>query len=113
MIEKLQSKRRGEAIEELKKAVSQGNVLTDLQEIYRAATNGRGDLLVVHQNYRQPVLMKDDNSFEMTDDASTPGAIDDITSKIAWEVISKKGRVIFTEQDELKELGKIAMKTRY
>ena len=75
--------------------------------------SGRGDLLVVHQNYRQPVVMNDNNSFEMVDDPSTPGAIDDITSKIAWEVISKKGRTIFTEQDELKELGKIVLKTRY
>ena len=113
LIEELQSKRRSEAIEELKKAVSKGNVITDLQEIYRAAINGRADLLVVHQNYRQPVVMNDDNGFEMVDDASTPGAVDDITSKIAWEVISKKGSVIFTEQDELKELGKIALKTRY
>ena len=112
-VEKLQSKRRGEAIEEVKKAISQGNVLTDLQEIYRAAIDGRGDLLVVHQNFRQSVVMNDDGSFELVDDPSTPGAIDDITSKIAWEVISKKGRAIFTEQEELKDLGEIVLKTRY
>ena len=112
-IEKLQSKRRGEGIEEVKKAISQGNVLTDLHEIYRAAVNGRADLLVVHQDFRQPVMMKDGDNFDLVDDASTPGAIDDITSKIAWEVISKKGRVIFTEQEELEDLGKIVLKTRY
>ncbi|MDD2475726.1 MAG: hypothetical protein PHI32_07430 [Dysgonamonadaceae bacterium] len=112
-IEKLQSKRRTEAIEEVKKAISQGNVLTDLQEIYQAAMNGRGDLLVVNQNFRQSVIMNDNNSFELVDDASTLGAVDDITSKIAWEVISKKGRAIFTEQEELKDLGKIVLKTRY
>ena len=113
LVEKLQSKRRSEAIEEVKEAISQGNVLTDLLEIYRAALNGRGDLLVVHQDFRQPVVMNDDGSFKLVDDASTTGAIDDITSKIAWEVISKKGRTIFTEQEELKDLGKIVLKTRY
>lgn len=41
------------------------------------------------------------------------GVIDDITSEIAWEVISKKGRAIFTTQDELKSLGEIALKVRY
>ena len=112
-IEQMQSRRRTERIEEVKKAVSQGNVLTDLRDIYRAATEGRGDLLVVHQNFRQPVMLNENGGFELVDDASTPGAVDDITSKIAWEVISKKGRVIFTEQDELKELGKIALKTRW
>ena len=87
--------------------------LTDLQEIYQAATNGRGDLLVVHQNFRQPVMMNDNGTFKLIDDPTTPGAVDDITSNIAWEIISKKGRVIFTEQEEIKDLGKIALKTRY
>ena len=91
LIEKLQSERRGETIEEVKRAISQGNVITDLQEIYRAAIIGRGDVLVVHQNFRQPVMMNDDDSFELIDDPATPGAID----------------------EEIKELGKIAMKTRY
>lgn len=113
LVEKLQSKRRSESIEEVKKAISQGNVLTDLHEIYQAAINGRADLLVVHQDYRQPVIMNDDDTFKLIDDPSTPGAIDDITSKIAWEVISKKGRVIFTEQEVLNDLGKIVLKTRY
>ena len=113
LIEKLQSERRGEAIEMVKRAISQGNVLTDLQEIYNAAIIGRGDLLVVHQDFRQPVMMNEDDSFKLIDDPATPGAIDDITSKIAWAVISRKGRVIFTEQEEIKDLGKIALKTRY
>ena len=113
LVGKLQSKRRSEDIEDVKKAISQGKVLTDLQEIYRAAIDDRGDLLVVHQNFRQSVVMNDDGSFDLVDDPSTPGAIDDITSKIAWEVISKKGRAIFTEQEELKDLGEIVLKTRY
>ena len=113
MIEGLQSKRRTKDIAEVKEAISQGNVITDLQEIYRAAMDGRGKLLVVHQDYKQSVVMTDDINFKLVEDVSTPGAIDDITSKIAWEVISKKGRVIFTEQEELNDLGKIVLKTRY
>ena len=74
---------------------------------------GKGDLLVVHQDFQQPVMMTDSNNFKLIDDPSTPGAVDDITSNIAWEVISKKGRVIFTEQEEMTDLGKIALKTRY
>ncbi|HTN68442.1 MAG TPA: hypothetical protein VLZ33_03165 [Dysgonamonadaceae bacterium] len=112
-IEKLQSERRSKDINTVKKAISKGNVLTDLQEIYRAAISGRGALLVVHQNFKQPVLMKDNGNFDLVDDPLTPGAIDDITNKIAWEIISKKGRVIFTEQEEIKDLGKIVLKTRY
>lgn len=112
-IQPLQQQRRTEAIEEMLEAVSQAKVLTELNEIYRAAVEGRGELLIVHDSFAQPVVMTGDDSFDIVDDATMPGAIDDITSNIAWEIISKKGRVVFTEQDAIKELGKIALKIRW
>ena len=48
IIKGLQRIRKTEAIGEMKEAVSQGKVLTELQEIYRAAKEGRGDLLIVN-----------------------------------------------------------------
>ncbi len=104
---------RTEAVKEMQEAVAQGKVLTDLQEIYQAAIDGRGDLLIVHKDFSQAVVMKDERTFDLVDDAGKPNTIDDITSTIAWEVISKKGRVIFTSQDEIKKLGKVVLKTRY
>ena len=100
------------AINEIKDAVGQGIVLTDLQEIYQASIDGRGDLLIVHVNYVQSVYMTSDRTFDIVD-KNKPGVIDDITNDIAWNVLSKHGRVIFTLQDEIKELGKIVLKTRY
>lgn len=105
--------RKTEAIIEIKEAVGQGSVLTDLQEIYQASIDGRGDLLIVHDNYVQPVYLTGERAFELVTDKTKPGVIDDITSDIAWNVLSKNGRVIFTMQDEIKELGKIVLKTRY
>lgn len=113
IVKSLQVERRTKAIEEMKEAVSNGKVLTDLQDIYRAAIDGLGELLIVHQDFKQAVMMKDDRSFDLVDDATIPNVIDDITSNIAWEVLSKKGRVFFTSQDEIKELGEIVLKTRY
>jgi len=113
IVKDLQHERRNEAIREMKVAVAQSTVLTDLQEIYQAAIDGRGELLIVHQDFAQAVVMKDERTFDVTSDPSAPNAIDDITSTIAWEVLSKKGRVVFTEQDEIKDLGKIVLKTRY
>ncbi len=108
-----QKRSRTEAINEMKEAVSKGNVLTDLQEIYQAAIDGRGELLIVHQDFSQPVVMKDERTFSLIDDTTIENAIDDITSNIAWEVLSKKGAVLFTSQEEIKDLGKIVLKTRY
>ena len=113
MIKEIQSARRTEAIAEMKEAVAQAKVITDIREIYQAAKEGRGDLLIVHQNYIQPVLMTGEDTFEITDNTQQENAVEDITSAIAWEVLSKKGRVIFTSQDEIKDLGKIVLKTRY
>lgn len=113
-MQSLHAEKVKKAVDEVKEAVSGGNVLTDLQEIYQAAIDGRGDLLVVHHEFVQPVMMNGDRSFDLIDNPETPGAIDDITSNIAWEVIAKKGRTVFTSEDEIKTLGgKIALKTRY
>ncbi|TVQ19846.1 MAG: hypothetical protein EA361_00510 [Bacteroidetes bacterium] len=113
LVKEQQKQRRTEAISEMQEAIAQSKVLTDLQEIYQASIDGRGDLLIVHKDFSQAVAMKDERTFDLVHDLATPNAIDDITSMIAWEVISKKGRVVFTSQDEIKDLGKIVLKTRY
>jgi hypothetical protein len=108
-----QKEDRLQAIEDVKQSISQGKVLTDLQEIFQASIDGRGELLIVHQDFSQAVIMKDDRTFKVVEDPTTPDAIDDIVSTIAWEVVSKKGKVIFTAHDEILDLGQIALKVRY
>lgn len=88
-------------------------ILTDLQEIFQASIDGNGDLLMVHQDFSQPVIMTSDRTFELTSESGKQNVIDDITSTIAWEVLSKNGRVIFTSQEEIKDIGDIVLKTRY
>ncbi len=113
MVKTLQKQNRTNALQEMQMAVSKGNVITDLSAIFRAAKEGRGDLLITQNDFHQAVKMTGESSFELTDDVTQPDIIDDITSEIAWQVISKKGRVIFTSQDELKPFGNIALKVRY
>ncbi|MGW8124009.1 baeRF3 domain-containing protein [Roseivirga echinicomitans] len=113
IVEALLYKDKTEAISEMKEAVGKGLVHTDLQEIFQAALDGRGDLLLVNADYAQSVNMTSDRTFELVKDNTKSGVIDDITSEIAWNVFSKNGRVIFTTQDEIKELGNIVLKTRF
>jgi hypothetical protein len=113
IIKPLQHIRRTKAISEIKEAVGQGNVLIDLQEIYQASIDGRGDLLIVYEDFSQPVHMITNRTFILETDTTKPDVIDDITSNIAWEVLSKNGRVVFTTQNEIKDLGMIVLKTRY
>jgi len=112
-VNELQEKGRTEAIQEMKKAAGKGMVITDLLDIFLAVQAGRGDLLITRDGYHQAVKMNGQYSFYAVDDVTLPGVIDDITSEIAWEVISKKGRAIFTDQEEFKSFGNIALKLRY
>ena len=113
VVKALQKKGRAENIQEMQEAVGKGYVITELSEIYRAAKEGRGDLLIVNDNFHQAVRVTGDFSLDLVTDLSLAGVIEDISSEIAWDVISKKGRAIFTTQEELKSLGDIALKERY
>jgi hypothetical protein len=112
-IQTKQKQARTDAIKEMEDSISKGNVLTDLTEIYRAAKEGRAELLIISEDYHQSVKMTGDFSFELIDDLNQANVIEDISNEISWEVISKKGRVIYTCQDELKTMGNIVLKVRY
>ncbi|MCC8087946.1 MAG: hypothetical protein LIO79_01575 [Rikenellaceae bacterium] len=111
IVENLQSIRRLAAILEAKEAVGLKKILTNLNEIYSAAKDGNGDTLIVYEDYEQPVRINE-GKLELVDkkDESTEN---DITSIIAWEVISKGGNAFFTCWDEIKDLGEIVLQTRY
>lgn len=113
IIREVQKERIIEAISEIKNAIPKGKVYTDLQEIFRAAKEGRGELLLTSYDFFQAVKMKDEYSFDLVKDVTLPGVIDDITSTIAWEVISRNGRALFAQPEYLKELGNIVLKVRY
>ena len=113
IVKEQQLKLEKEVIREMKEAVGYGKVITDLSEMYRAVKEGRGDLLIAHSTYSQAVKMTGEFTFELVDETPQADIIDDITNEIAWEVISKKGRVVFTDLDDIKTLGEIVLKVRY
>jgi len=113
IVTSLQEKDRAKAIAEMKEAARNGKVLTGLPDILRAAKEGRGDLLIVNDEYLQAVKMTGEYTFDLVKDVTRPGVTDDITSDIAWEVLSKKGRAMFTNQEEFKIIGNIALIVRY
>jgi len=113
IVKAIQTKREKAAIEEIKDAIGHNKAITGLSEIYKAIKEGRGELLLVQNDSAPAVKMTGDTTFELVDDVTQPGVIDDITSKIAMEVFTKKGRVVFTDLTELKGLGDVILKTRY
>lgn len=102
-----------ESIEEVKAASSQSKLSTDLLEIYQAAVDGNAELLVVNKLYRQPVKLVGDRDFEFIDNPDEHGALDDIISHIAYEVMAKGGKTLFVDEEWMTDLGNIALKKRY
>jgi hypothetical protein len=113
MMQTVLADRRKKAIAEMREAIAQANVITDITEIYRAAKEGRGDLLLIRTNFRQAAKIKDEFTIERAKGEVGQDVIDDITSDLAWEVYSKKGRVVFLNDDEVDSVAEIAMKLRY
>ncbi len=108
-----QKKIRIDAMSEMQEAVGKGNVITDLSDIYRAVKEGRGDLLILQDAFHQPVKMTGEYTFDLVDDIMQPDVIDDITDRIAWDVVAKNGRSIFTNKDESPSSENISLKVRY
>lgn len=109
LMEQRMADERKAAVEEMKEAVSQSKVITDLSEIYRAAKEGRGEMLIARTGFKQAVRKTENNTLELVDE----GEGEDIMSELALEVYGKKGRVVFADEDETEGLVPIALKLRY
>lgn len=112
VIKEIQKQERADAIDEMFGAVSSGKVVTDVQEIWRAAHEGRGELLIVSNSLSIPAGVLS-SGLSINEEKTTPGVTDDIVNDVAWEIISKNGKVYFTDQPALAELGEMALKVRY
>lgn len=104
---------RAAAVDEVGNAVGSGLVYTDLAHIFRAVTEGRGDLLVCNETFRQPARIKDDLTIELVDSTKDAESVDDIISEVALRVIERKGRVVFVDPSMVNNLGDVALKLRY
>ncbi len=104
---------RAEAVEEVGNAVGAGLVYTDLVHIFRAATEGRGDLLVCNSNFRQSARITGEATIELTNGQDQTDSQEDIISEIALRVIERKGRVVFIDPEMANDLGDVVLKLRY
>ena len=113
IIQKFKSEKKDALLTEIELAIPSGNVYTDLNEIYQAAIEGRGDILMVNQEYVQPVKMTSERTFELAEDTKAVDTNGDIVNAISFAVIKNKGKVYFTSAQELVKYGDIVLKTRY
>lgn len=111
--EKLAAKRE-QMLGELKKAVSDRIVATEINDIWRKAANGRGRHLLVEENFHFPARL-DETGQGLTpaEDVTAPDVIDDAVDEIIETVISMGGEVTFLEDGQLDDHQRMALILRY
>lgn len=105
---------RQQVMSELDQAIG-ARLLTDgVNQVWQAANEGRGRLLVVEQDYHFPARL-DETGMQLApaDDPAAPGVMDDAVDEIIETVLHKGGRVRFVDDGQLETHQHIALILRY
>ena len=114
VVQEIIVKRKKEALDGLKKAVSEGKFKSDVTDIWHAIINGKGKTLFVQKGLYQPAVLVE-GSIKLLDevDAHLPGVIDDIIDEMIEVNMKYGGEVVFLNESELKDFQGLALITRY
>ena len=107
--------KNADRVNDLRRAVSSGNFMSDINDISRALLEGRGRTLYVKTDYYQPGVMAEDHIqlMESTNGGTTEGMVDDVVDRLVNRSIGYGGEVVFLESDELEKFDGVALVTRY
>ncbi|KXK39940.1 MAG: hypothetical protein J5I52_04815 [Saprospiraceae bacterium] len=102
-------------ISELEQAVGVGKYLVDINEIWKAIREGRGDTLFLEEGYIQSVREEADGTLTPIEYSkiSSKNDIDDILDEMIEQTLKFGGDVVFLEKDSMKDFNKLALVTRY
>lgn len=114
LIEEYTKRKNEERLAELKKAVSAGTFLVDVNDIWNAIEHGRGKTLFVQNGYYQPAKVVGDKIVFVSDEESgQDGIIDDIVDELVEINLSYGGDVVFIFEGGLEKFNGLALSTRY
>jgi hypothetical protein len=106
--------RRHEVLDALGAAVGQNRSASTLEEVWWQAKVGRGDVLIVEDSYHQPARVNEMGKLDLrVEDATAPDVLDDAVDEVVTTVLSKGGRIVFVDDGELANHGRIALILRY
>lgn len=108
------SVKRRRALDALDAAVGAQRFSSGLSDSWRRAQDGRGELLLVEQDYHQAARLDEDTNqlrLVAADDASATmaDAVDDLIEL----VLAKQGNVVFVDDGALEGHGRVALTLRY
>jgi len=98
----------------LNQAIGEGKFAASARNVWRLAKEGRGSLLLVEEDFHYPVRLDEAGEpLEAADTPAEPGVMVDAVDEIIETVLSKKGQVVFVDNDRLEAHEHIALILRF
>ena len=102
-----------ELVEGLAHFESRGRLEQNLVTIYQDVISGRGQKLVVDENYYQEAIINDGLVKVDIVDSSSEDYTEDIVNELIYQVMKYGGDVVFTTKEQLAPYKNIVLQTRY
>lgn len=113
-VKKLLAEKRQSKVETLYAAVKEGKLLTDLNDIWKALKEGRGDSVFVRKGYFQPARITEKGIITADKfDLEEKDVIDDLVDEMVEMTLQYGGDAFFLEPELMDEFGGLALITRY
>jgi len=112
---KLREKDQQNSIDKLEEAVNKKEYVYGIENVWRAAKEQKGRLLIVEKNFVSPAKIGKDKNALITDmpDKNDPDIVPDIVDDIIEMVLKYDGDVSFVNDGKLTDYKRIALVTRY
>ncbi|MEO8665617.1 MAG: hypothetical protein ABI462_08965 [Ignavibacteria bacterium] len=105
---------RQHVLDELEDAIGKNKYATGIDEVWKAANEGRGYKVLVELGFQYPAQLDETGLQLVPADVKTGEEImDDAVDVILDKVIQTGGKVVFFKNNELTDFNKIAMILRY
>ncbi|WAL62369.1 AOC03_06830 family ribosome hibernation factor [Thermocoleostomius sinensis] len=115
LVQEALAEQRQQALEKLENAVGAQLCASGIEQAWRAAQEGRGELLLVNAEFHYPARV-DQSGMKLiaTDDLDDIEVMDDAVDELIESVMAKGGKVVFVDDDKtLADHQQVALILRY
>jgi hypothetical protein len=114
VVKKYIIEKENKRLDELEEAISKGNYISDLNEIWEAIPSGQIQTLFLEESLFQSAQIKENNLFLVGDDQrQSENVVDDIYDEIIEANMNHGGEIVFVPDGSLKKHNGFAAITRY
>jgi hypothetical protein len=102
-------------VRDFKEKIGEGTGLTDIENIWEAALEGRGYTLLVEKDYTLAgyVINNEDYKLHLYPPTQPHRLVPDVTNRLIDVVLEKNGKVVMLDNDALEDFNRVALITRY